>query len=103
MRLLARWRCSASAGSPARRSATQAFTVAFSSAGPPTKYSIRRRATGVRERIGQLGNFLGFRLAKDVQVENVVGFEGGIGFEFAPPIPLWSWVDKNQSTDLRRA
>jgi hypothetical protein len=38
--------------------------------------------------VGELGNADRIGLAQNVQVINVIGFEGSIGFEFAEPIAL---------------
>ena len=38
--------------------------------------------------ICELGNALGIGLAQNVQVVNVIGFQSGIGFEFALPVAL---------------
>ena len=38
--------------------------------------------------VGELGDALGIGFTQDVQVIDVVGFEGGVGFEFALPETL---------------
>ena len=55
----------------------------------------------VADIVRELCGFLGFQLAQNVEVENVIGFEGGIGFELAPPVAVLAWAESIQSR-LRR-